>query len=61
LFLDSEGSVVGFSEARGWSAKDGRLYFPATDEALDENDVLAARREIIQNTLGYARVLETIV
>jgi len=52
---------VGFSEERGWSAKDGRIYFPATDAVLNENDVLAARREIIQNTLGYARVLETIV
>lgn len=61
LFLDSEGSVVGFSQERGWSAKDGRIHFPATDEVLDENDVLAARREIIMNTLGYARVLETIV
>lgn len=62
LFLDSEGSVVGFSQQRGWSAHDGRVYFPAEAAGGEgDEDVLAASGQVIQNALGYARELETIV
>lgn len=64
LFLDSEGGVVGFSQQRGWTTQDGRVYFPAmaTGGAVDgEDDVLAASGQVIRNALGYARELETIV
>lgn len=61
LFLDSEGSVVGFSNERGWSAKDGRVHFPVAEAAAGENDVLGMSEQVIENTLGYARELETIV
>lgn len=61
LFLDSEGSVVGFSKERGWEAHDGRIYFPALDAGASENDILSSSGQVIENTLGYARELETIV
>jgi 26S proteasome regulatory subunit N12 len=63
LFLDSEGAVVQFAQARGWLAKDGRIYFPeqeAEAQAADK-DVMSASGAVIENTLGYARKLETIV
>ena len=63
LFLDSEGSVVDFARTRGWIVKDGRIWFPTQkgDEARTENDILAASEQVIENTIGYARELETIV
>lgn len=63
LFLDSEGAVVQFAQARGWAAKDGRIYFPQQEEELRnaEKDVMSASGQVIENTLGYARKLETIV
>ncbi|GAB7360890.1 hypothetical protein MBLNU230_g0876t1 [Neophaeotheca triangularis] len=63
LFLDSEGAVVQFAQSRGWVARDGRIYFPQREEELmnAEKDVMSASGEVIENTLGYARKLETIV
>ncbi|KAG8529362.1 uncharacterized protein KY384_005998 [Bacidia gigantensis] len=63
LFLDSEGGVVEFAQSRGWVVKDGRIWFPAQE---DENggmnrDTLLASKQVIENTIGYARELETIV
>ncbi len=63
LFLDSEGSVVQFAQERGWLVKDGRIYFPlqqATD-MRPEKEFLVASEQVIENTIGYARELETIV
>jgi len=65
LFLDSEGAVVSFAQSRGWLIKDGRIYFPNqslkanVDEEGNEKQELSAMA--IENTLGYARELETIV
>ncbi|KAI9653240.1 MAG: regulatory particle non-ATPase [Bathelium mastoideum] len=63
LFLDSEGDVVQFAQSRGWSVKDSRIYFPQleVDQYGTEKDVLATSGQVIENTLGYARELETIV
>lgn len=63
LFLDSEGAVIQFAKARGWSAKEGRIYFPQQEaEALAaDKDVMSNSDVVIENTLGYARKLETIV
>ncbi|KAK4556017.1 regulatory particle non-ATPase [Recurvomyces mirabilis] len=63
LFLDSEGAVVQFAQSRGWMAKDGRIYFPQQEEEMlaAEKDVMSASGMVIENTLGYARKLETIV
>lgn len=77
LFLDSEGAVIDFARSRGWTLKDGRIYFPkeaeaaaaAGGEAGDEDDEAAAgaggkeemSKLVIENALGYARELETIV
>ncbi|KAF2721051.1 hypothetical protein K431DRAFT_285311 [Polychaeton citri CBS 116435] len=63
LFLDSEGAVIEFAQARGWEAKDGRIYFPVQEEELRESqkDVMSSSGTVIENTLGYARKLETIV
>ncbi|GAB7347457.1 hypothetical protein MBLNU459_g4373t1 [Dothideomycetes sp. NU459] len=63
LFLDSEGAVIEFAQSRGWVAKEGRIYFPEQQEemAQGEKDILAASGQVIENTLEYARKLETIV
>lgn len=63
LFLDSEGAVVEFARSRGWEAREGRIYFPeqAEEMAQGEKDILATSGQVIQNTLSYARQLETIV
>ncbi|KAI9886569.1 MAG: Superkiller protein 3 [Watsoniomyces obsoletus] len=63
LFLDSEGSVVEFAQSRGWSIQDGRIYFPAQQHrgVGSEKEMLLASGQVIENTIGYARELETIV
>jgi len=55
--------VVQFAQQRGWVAKDGRIYFPQQEEEnmAAEKNVMAASGTVIENTLGYARKLETIV
>lgn len=63
LFLESEGSVVEFAQQRGWVVKDGRIYFPLQqgEEMRTEKEILVASGMLIENTIGYARELETIV
>jgi len=63
LFLDSEGSVVKFAQELGWVVKDSRIYFPQQAEEMLglERDILVTSDQVIENTLGYARELETIV
>ena len=63
LFLDSEGSVVDFAHIRGWVVKDGRIYFPLQqgEDVRNEKEILVASGQVIENTIGYARELETIV
>ncbi|KAL8909163.1 MAG: hypothetical protein Q9207_000337 [Kuettlingeria erythrocarpa] len=62
LFLDSEGSVVDFAQAKGWVVKDGRISFPQQQgDMRTEKDILVASGQVIENTIGYARELETIV
>ncbi|KAK0658819.1 26S proteasome regulatory subunit rpn12 [Lasiodiplodia hormozganensis] len=63
LFLDSEGAVIDFAKSRGWSGKDGRIYFPQQEQEnlSQEKDVMQLSGQVIENTLGYARELETIV
>ncbi|KAI0002729.1 SAC3/GANP/Nin1/mts3/eIF-3 p25 family-domain-containing protein [Xylariaceae sp. FL0662B] len=70
LFLDSEGAVVEFARERGWTIRDGHIYFPsavATAEGGGDDGVAVEGAEkevsqmVIENALGYARELETIV
>ncbi|KAL6721241.1 regulatory particle non-ATPase [Lecanora helva] len=62
LFLESEGSVISFAQERGWVVKDGRIYFPQQEEEMrTEEEILAMSGQVIENTIGYARELETIV
>ncbi|KAK3903157.1 SAC3/GANP/Nin1/mts3/eIF-3 p25 family-domain-containing protein [Staphylotrichum tortipilum] len=63
LFLDSEGAVVEFARARGWAVKDGHIYFPSAQqqEGGEEEQEKEMSQMVIENTLGYARQLETIV
>ncbi|CBF83555.1 proteasome regulatory particle lid subunit RPN12 [Aspergillus nidulans FGSC A4] len=63
LFLESEGAVMEFAQQRGWTLRDGRIYFPVEPEAAtrSEKDILVASSTIIENAIGYARELETIV
>jgi 26S proteasome regulatory subunit N12 len=61
LFLESEGSVVQFAKESGWVVKDGRIYFPQQDDEYQSKDILVTSDQVIENTLGYARELETIV
>lgn len=71
--------MVQFAKERGWTLKDGRIYFPAqadveapvsetpgTVEPIHggqrtEKAVALASASVIENTIGYARELETIV
>jgi 26S proteasome regulatory subunit N12 len=67
LFLDSEGAVVDFAQSRGWTLRDGRIYFPveADLEAIGgqrpDKEIALSSATVIENTIGYARELETIV
>ena len=75
FFLDSEGAVVQFANERGWTVRDGRIYFPhnqSNDDAFavagsiggagtERDGILAASKQVIDNTISYARELETIV
>ncbi|XXH01204.1 killer toxin resistant protein [Hypoxylon texense] len=72
LFLDSEGAVVDFARQRGWAVRDGHIYFPTSASALGDGEELVLDNEgedeqqdfsrmVIENALGYARELETIV
>jgi 26S proteasome regulatory subunit N12 len=61
LFLESEGAVVEFARSRGWAVKDGHIYFPSAQETGEEEQEQDMSQMVIENTLGYARQLETIV
>lgn len=61
LFLDSEGGVVEFARSRDWVVKDGRIWFPMQQGEEGEKDIMVASGQVIENTIGYARDLETIV
>jgi len=65
LFLESEGAVIDFARSRGWLIRDGTIYFPSANAAQEAGEEAEQEKEtsqmIIENTLGYARQLETIV
>ncbi|KFA65346.1 hypothetical protein S40285_07165 [Stachybotrys chlorohalonatus IBT 40285] len=61
LFLDSEGDVIQFARHRGWVVRDGHIYFPDAAEGSEEGQVKDMSQMVIENALGYARELETIV
>lgn len=60
LFLDSEGEVVSFAQHRGWIVRDGHIYFPDAADGEGANNKEMSQM-VIENALGYARELETIV
>lgn len=54
--------MIEFANSRGWLAREGRIYFPQQDAAaLGEADAVVTSGQVIENALGYARKLETIV
>lgn len=53
--------MVDFAHVRGWVVKDGRIYFPLQEDVRTEKEILVASGQVIENTIGYARELETIV
>jgi 26S proteasome regulatory subunit N12 len=70
--LDSEGAVIEFAQNRGWTLRDGRIYFPVEAEAptgptetgagqRPDKEIALSSASVIENTIGYARELETIV
>lgn len=61
LFLESEGDVISFARHRGWAVKDGHIYFPDSSEGGEEGSQKEVSQMVIENALGYARELETIV
>ncbi len=61
LFLESEGAVVDFAKERRWVVRDGRIYFPTPEGEEAEDGGLVKSGTVIENTIGYARELETIV
>lgn len=55
-----------FARARGWLLKDGMIFFPKeaapeTEEEQEAAGVKEMSKLVIENALGYARELETIV
>jgi len=71
LFLNSEGAVIEFAQERDWTLHDGRIYFPTDPESAaadeeqpigqPEKEIVLSSATIIENSIGYARQLETIV
>lgn len=61
LFLDSEGDVVSFAHSRGWIVRDGNIYFPDATDEEGNPQAKEMSQMVIENALGYARELETIV
>lgn len=61
LFLDSEGAVIEFAHTRGWTVRDGQIFFPAAGTETGEEPEKEISQMVIENALGYARQLETIV
>lgn len=53
--------MVKFAKESGWVVQDGRIYFPQEDSEFQSKDILVTSDQVIENTLGYARELETIV
>ncbi len=53
--------MVEFARSRGWTVKDGHIFFPSAQETGDEEQEKDMSQVVIENTLGYARQLETIV
>ena len=53
--------MVKFAKESGWVVKDSRIYYPAQDDEYSTKDILVTSDQVIENTLGYARELETIV
>ena len=55
--------MVSFAQERGWVVKDGRIYFSLQqgEDLRTEKEILVASGQVIENTIGYARELETIV
>lgn len=59
--------MVEFAKARGWALKDGRIYFPVQQEQQEPSavqktgDISLTTGGVIENAIGYARQLETIV
>lgn len=53
--------MVQFARSRGWVVRDGRIFFPV-QEAVQAGQVeKEGDRFVMENSLGYARELETIV
>lgn len=57
---------MSFAQHRGWVVRDGHIYFPdATADDDEAGSGTGANKEmsqmVIENALGYARELETIV
>lgn len=54
--------MVEFARSRGWVLKDGHIYFPSAEPAAEEAEQEKPFSQlVIENALGYARELETIV
>ena len=56
--------MVSFAKERGWSVKDGRIFFPDSVDGGSEDGGPTNKemsQMVIENALGYARELETIV
>lgn len=53
-----------FGQTKGWQVEDGKVLFPEQVTGTSgsrEDNVLEMSESVIENTLGYARKLETIV
>lgn len=53
--------MVEFARQRGWVIRDGQIFFPTAEGGEDGGEEKDLSQMVIENTLGYARELETIV
>ncbi|KAK9451739.1 SAC3/GANP/Nin1/mts3/eIF-3 p25 family-domain-containing protein [Limtongia smithiae] len=59
LFFSDDADLKDFVKKREWTVVNDRIFFPQQSAEALESDM--AMENIIENTLGYARELETIV
>lgn len=52
---------MSFAQHRGWIVRDGHIFFPDATEGDEGTQNKEMSQMVIENALGYARELETIV
>ncbi|KAK9473386.1 26S proteasome-like protein regulatory subunit rpn12 [Dipodascopsis tothii] len=59
LFFTDDAEAREFIAERGWTIRGNRIYFPQAEPEVSEAGL--ATEKVIENAIGYARELETII